>query len=207
LDFGRGPPGHQREVLALFANGAPGRPILSHEEDHGLIRQVAAGDRSAFATLVERHRRSLYRFILRQVGRPAVADELLQEVFLRAYRGAGSYEPRAALATWLFRIAANLCLNEVQAARSRREVIGDVPEGALRLPNTAEELERKQVSAAVEAALGRLPPEQRAAVQLARFEGMSYQEIAEVLSVGAVGRALRRAAAAGSHCPGARDRP
>ena len=168
---------------------------MAYEDDHLLIRKVAAGDRSAFATLVERYRGSLYRFIVRQVGRPAVADELLQEVFLRAYRGAGSYEPRAALATWLFRIAANLCLNEVQAARSRREVMGDIPDGALQLPNPAEDLERKQVSAAVEAALGRLPPEQRAAVQLARFEGMSYQEIAQVLSVsvGAVDGLLQRA--------------
>ena len=137
----------------------------------------------------------MYRFILRQVGRPAVAEEILQETFLRAYRAAGTYEPRAAVSTWLFRVAANLCLNEAQAARSRHEVLADAPETAAGQADPAQALERKEVSAVVEAALSALPPQQRAAVQLARFEGLSYAEIAEVLgvSVGAVDGLLQRA--------------
>jgi RNA polymerase sigma-70 factor (ECF subfamily) len=132
---------------------------------------------------------------LRLVGRPAVAEELLQEAFLRAYRAAATFEPRAAVSTWLFRIAANLCLNEAQSARSRHEVVAEVPEIVSAQANPAEALERKEVSAAVEAALACLPPHQRAAVQLARFEGLSYAEIARVLgvSVGAVDGLLQRA--------------
>ena len=169
-------------------------PDLPPEEDQALLRKVAAGDRHAFAVLVRRHQRSLYRFILRQVGRPAVAEELLQEALLRAYRGAATYEARAAVSTWLFRIAANLCFNELQAARSRREVVGQVPECEF-APNAADKLEQKETSAAVETALASLPPQQRAAVQLARFEGMPYSDIAEVLgvSVGAVDGLLQRA--------------
>ena len=124
-----------------------------------------------------------------------MAEEILQEAFLRAYRAAASYEPRAAVSTWLFRIAANLSLNETQAARSRHEVLADAPEPAAQQADPAQALERKEVSAAVEAELSALPPQQRAAVQLARFEGLSYAEIAEVLgvSVGAVDGLLQRA--------------
>ena len=159
------------------------------------MRQVAAGDRRAFRVLVDRYRGPLYRFILRQVRRPAVAEELLQETFLRMHQGAPRYEPRAALSTWLFRIAANLCLNEAESAHSRREALGEAAESASAQPGPAESLERKEVGAAVEAALAMLPPQQRAAVQLARFEEMSYADIAEVLglSVGAVDSLLQRA--------------
>jgi RNA polymerase sigma-70 factor (ECF subfamily) len=163
--------------------------------DHALIRRVADGDRRAFATLVEQYRGPLYRFILRQVRRPAVAEELLQETFLRLHQGASRYEPRAALSTWLFRIATNLCLNEAATAHARHETLGETPERAHPQANPAEALERKEVGAAVEAALATLPPQQRAAVQLARFEGMTYADIAEVLgvSVAAVDSLLQRA--------------
>jgi RNA polymerase sigma-70 factor, ECF subfamily len=163
--------------------------------DHALIRRVADGDRCAFASLVEQYRGPLYRFVLRQVGRPPVAEELLQETFLRMHQGAPRYEPRAALSTWLFRIAANLCINEAEAAHSRHEALGETSERPHPQPTPAEDLERKEVGAAVEAALATLPPQQRAAVQLARFEEMSYADIAEVLgiSVGAVDSLLQRA--------------
>lgn len=168
---------------------------MSLQEDRELLGKVASGDRRAFASLVQQHERSLYRFILRQVRRPAVAEELLQEAFLRAYRAAASYEARSAVSTWLFRIAANLCLNEAQSAQSRHEVAGEVPERIHPAPNPAEQLEQKQTGALIEAALAALPPQQRAAVQLARFEGLSYAEISEVLgvSVGAVDGLLQRA--------------
>jgi RNA polymerase sigma-70 factor (ECF subfamily) len=156
---------------------------------------MARGDRRAFRGLVEKYRGPLYRFILRMVRRPAVAEELLQETFLRMYQSAARYEPRAAFSTWLFRIVANLCLNESEAARSRHEALGEAPERAHPQASPAEALERKEVGAAVEAALATLPPQQRAAVQLARFEEMSYAEIAAVLGVGvaAVDSLLQRA--------------
>jgi RNA polymerase sigma-70 factor, ECF subfamily len=168
---------------------------LSKEEDQQLIRAVVSGDRRAFRALVERHRAPLYSFILRQVRRPAIAEELLQDTFLRAYRAADSYEGRAALSTWLFRIAANLCLNEAASAHSRHETLEDTPESTDQVASAVDLLERKETGAAVEAALAALPPQQRAAVQLARFEGMSYDEIADVLgvSVGAVDGLLQRA--------------
>jgi RNA polymerase sigma-70 factor (ECF subfamily) len=168
---------------------------LSHEQDYQLLREIATGDRRAFRALAEKYSGPLYRFILRQLGRPAVAEELLQETLLRAYRAAATFEPRAAVSTWLFRIAANLCLNEAQSAHFRHEVAAEAPGVATTQADPATALERKEVGVAVEAALTALPPQQRAAVQLARFEGLSYAEIAEVLgvSVGAVDGLLQRA--------------
>ena len=164
-------------------------------QDQQLIAQIAAGDRRAFRRLVEIYSDRLHRFILRQVRRPAVAEELLQETFLRAYRAAPRYETRAPLSSWLFRIAANLCLNEAAAARSRHEVLVEAPEPDATAPSPAEQLAQKEVSAAIETALAALPPQQRAAVQLARFEQMSYAEIGEVLGVSpaAVDGLLQRA--------------
>jgi RNA polymerase sigma-70 factor (ECF subfamily) len=167
----------------------------SAKEDRQLIEQIAAGDRRAFRQLVDKYGDRLYRFILHQVGRAAIAEELLQETFLRAYRAAPRYEERAALSSWLFRIAANLCLNQAAAASSRHEVLAEAPEPGVASPSPADELEQREVSAAVEAALTALPSQQRAAVQLARFEGMSYAEIGDVLGVSpsAVDALLQRA--------------
>ena len=174
-----------------LGNGHDARAI----DDHALMRRVRDGDRRAFAILVERHRDSLYRFILRQVRSAPSAEDLLQETFLRVYRAAADYEPDAKLSTWLFRIAFNLCLNEAAKASSRRELVDAAPDRADPQPDPAVALERKEIASAVEAAIACLPPRQRAAVQLARFEGMSYASIAKVLdtSVAAVENLLQRA--------------
>jgi RNA polymerase sigma-70 factor, ECF subfamily len=164
-------------------------------DDHDVVLRVARGDRAAFRELVERYQAPLYSFVLRMVRRPAVAEELVQETFVRAYRAAPRYRPDAAVITWLFNIAARLAMNEAARAHHRRELAiepPDVPAGA---PDPQEALERKELSAAVEHALAQLPPAQRAAVVLARFEGMSYREIGQVLEVseGAVDGLLQRA--------------
>jgi RNA polymerase sigma-70 factor (ECF subfamily) len=159
------------------------------------MARAAAGEAGAFRALWDRHGAPLHRFILRQVRRPTVAQELLQETFLRAYRGAGRYQPRAAVSAWLFRIAANLCANHTEAASSRHELLSEPPERADPGPGPAEQLQQAELSAAVEAALAALPAQQRTAVQLARFEELSYAEIAEILgvSVAAVDGLLQRA--------------
>ena len=159
------------------------------------MARAGSGDARAFRSLWDRHGASLYGFILRQVRRPAIAQELLQETFLRAYRGAARYQPRASLSTWLFRIAVNLCSNHAEAASSRHELLCEPPDSADQRPGPAEDLEQAELCVAVEAAIAALPPQQRAAVQLARFEEMSYSEIAEVLevSVAAVDGLLQRA--------------
>jgi RNA polymerase sigma-70 factor, ECF subfamily len=165
------------------------------EIDHELIRRVGAGDHTAFHALVERYRSPLYAFILRMVGRPQVAEEIVQEAFVRAFRAAPRYRPDAPVSTWLFQIAHRLSMNEAAKAHHFHEVAGEAPDRPSEAPGPLEEVERRQLSRTIEEALGQLPPEQRAAVLLARFEDMSYREIGLVLGVsdGAVDGLLQRA--------------
>ena len=165
------------------------------EQDRDLIRRVGAGDHVAFRGLVERYQGPLYAYVLRMVLRPPVAEELVQEAFVRAFRAAPRYRPTASVSTWLFHIASRLAMNEAARAYHRHEVAAEVPDLPAETRGPLEELERKELSQTLEAALARLPPQQRAAVVLARFEEMPYREIGKVLDVseGAVDGLLQRA--------------
>lgn len=164
-------------------------------QDLELIRRVGAGDHAAFRALVERYRGPLYSFILRMVRRPSVAEELVQDTFVRAFRAAPRYEATAAVSTWLFHIAARLAMNEAARAHHVHEVGGEAPEAPTDAPQPLEQLERKELSRTIEDALAQLPPQQRAAVVLARFEDMPYRDIGKVLGIseGAVDGLLQRA--------------
>lgn len=165
------------------------------DEDHEAIRRVARGERAAFRVLVERYRAPLYSFVLRMIRRPADAEELVQETFVRAFRAAPRYRPEASVSTWLFHIASRLTMNEAARAHRRRERAVEPPDLPTSAPGPEESLAQKELADAVGAALAELPPKQRAAVVLSRFEGMSYREIGQVLDVseGAVDGLLQRA--------------
>jgi RNA polymerase sigma-70 factor (ECF subfamily) len=165
------------------------------EQDLDTVRRVGSGDHAAFASLVERYRGPLYAFVLRMVRRPAIAEELVQEAFVRAFRAAPRYEPTATVSTWLFHIAARLAMNEAARAHHLHEVMGDAPDTPTESPGPFDEVERKELSRTIEGALAQLPPQQRAAVVLSRFEDLSYREIGDVLEVseGAVDGLLQRA--------------
>lgn len=165
------------------------------EQDLDIIRRVGTGDQAAFRELVQRYQGPLYSFVLRMVRRPPIAEELVQEAFLRAFRAASRYKPSASVSTWLFHIAARLAMNEAARAHHRHEVSGEAPETADDVRGPHAELERKERARLIEEALARLPAKQRAAVVLARFEDMSYREIGKVLglSEGAVDGLLQRA--------------
>jgi RNA polymerase sigma-70 factor (ECF subfamily) len=143
----------------------------------------------------------LYHIVVDQ----AEAEDLAQDVFLKIYKAAGRYRPDAKFSTWLYRIATNTALNAPKAKRRRPTVSLDEMEeqgrptpalaGALEPPDRV--LERRRSVRAVQRTLRQLPERQRMAVILHRFEGLSYQEIAEALSVSvdAVDAMLRRAKA------------
>ena len=165
------------------------------EEDLDVIRRVGAGDDAAFRALVERYQGPLYAFVLRMVRRPPVAEELVQEALVRAFRAAPRYKPTARVSTWLFHIAARLAMNEADRAHHHYEVAHDASDAPTEARSPLEELERKELSRTVEEVLAQLPPQQRAAVVLARFEDMPYREIGRVIGVseGAVDGLLQRA--------------
>ena len=159
------------------------------------MRRVGAGERAAFRSLVVRYQGPLYAFVLRMVHRSSLAEELVQETFVRAFRAAPRYQSTAAVSTWLFHIAARLAMNELAKSHRRHEFAGEVPEMLAESGDPLDAFERKELARTIEQALAGLPPQQRAAVVLARFEDMSYREIGEVLEISeaAVDSLLQRA--------------
>ncbi|MEK7338116.1 MAG: RNA polymerase sigma factor [candidate division NC10 bacterium] len=159
--------------------------------DEELMRAVQAGDEAAFPLLYRRYERRLLAFLVPYVGDLALAEDLLQETFLRVFRQRASYEPRGAFRTWLFAIARNLALDQLRRRRSLREAtppLGEgspVGEGPERLPDPAPDplgvLAGREAATALRAALLELPEEDRAVILLSRLEGLRYREIAEIL--------------------------
>jgi RNA polymerase sigma-70 factor (ECF subfamily) len=157
-------------------------------DDASLVSASVAGRREAFDVIVERHRRSVYQVCYRFVHNHEDASDLAQETFVRAWRGLKNFKREAALSTWLYRIAVNLCLNRVSAKRPDAE-----PIEADRFVDPAAEdpsarLVRGERAAAVRKAIGALPDKQRATLILRAYHELSHQEIADILgsSVGAV---------------------
>jgi RNA polymerase sigma-70 factor (ECF subfamily) len=161
---------------------------LASERD--LIRRARAGDQDAFAELVVMHADRVYG-ALRRFGLDAnEADEVAQEVFVRAWRGLGRFEERARFSTWLYRIA----FNEAQRRLSRRsprraEPDPDRDDPVAALPESPElgpeaRTLGREFEQTLEEALSQLPADWRAAVVLRDIEGLSTEEGAEIVGVG-----------------------
>jgi len=181
--------------------GPPGR-TPEDAEDIRLMELIGAGDDRALEQLVERHQRLVIGTVGRMLGAGSDAEDIAQQVFVRVWKNAKRYEPRAKFTTWLLKITRNLVFNELR----RRSRHPQVP-----LQSESEEEERPlkdehavapdasllehELQEAVDAAIANLPETQRMAVILRRYEELSYEEIAESLdqSVSAVKSLLFRA--------------
>jgi RNA polymerase sigma-70 factor, ECF subfamily len=149
---------------------------------------------------MESHRHELEAYCGRMLGSPSEAEDAVQETLVRAWRGAERFEGRSALRTWLYRIAANVCFDTAKA-RSRRAVpIEQCPEltpERAELDPAERALARETVQLSLTAAVGTLPPRQRAVLLLREVLSWRAAEVAELLgtSVVAVNSALQRARA------------
>ena len=182
----------------------PSPPVRTEEdaEDVRLMELVSAGDPGAFEQLVERHQRLVIGTVGRMLGNTSDAEDIAQQVFVRVWKSAKRYVPRAKFTTWLLKITRNLVFNELRR-RSRHpqvplQVESEEEERPIRDENAiapdASMLEQ-ELQKAIEAAIANLPETQRLAVILRRYEELSYEEIAETLdqSVSAVKSLLFRA--------------
>ncbi len=173
---------------------------MSQDDDAALLLAYQRGDQAAFRLLYERNARAMIAYCHRFVRDAARAEELAQDVFVKLHRSAHRYRPSARFKTFLYRVATNHCLNEVRRSEfvARGSDGGDgpdpdaVPSGAA---DPHDQAVGRSLEQAVVALLGQLPDKQRAAFVLCRFEGMSYEEIAETLetSVSAVKSLIHRA--------------
>ncbi|MBF6590160.1 MAG: sigma-70 family RNA polymerase sigma factor [Ktedonobacterales bacterium] len=159
-------------------------------DDAELAACIARGDTDALALLYDRYSAAIYSLCLRILHEPAAAEEVAQEVFVRLWRSAASFEPeRGRLSTWLLRIAHNLSLNEVRRRQSRPTIAPDADweiEGAkISDPSVegdpATVVWMRERATAIHDALAQLPTAQRQAIELAFFGGLSQAEIAAAL--------------------------
>lgn len=144
-----------------------------------LMLRVKAGDQAAFEELYKLYQRPLVNYLFRLCGNRPLAEDLLQEAFLRLWRAAPTYEPTAKVSTYVFKIAHNLFLNE--AARRREKALEGV-DREFRDDPTAE-IHRQEVQAAVQRAVEALPEGEREVLVLAEYNGFKYAEISEILGI------------------------
>jgi RNA polymerase sigma-70 factor (ECF subfamily) len=183
------PPSWTVTVVEPEARQAGGPdPAFDSLDDGALVAASLAGERAAFDVLVERHRRAVYQVCYRFVGNHEDASDLAQEAFVRAWRGLRSFKGQAALSTWLYRIAVNVCLNRVSTKKLDTEPLDADRFVDTRAEDPREGLMRSERAVAVRRAIAELPNKQRATLILRTYHELSHQQIADILgsSVGAV---------------------
>jgi len=156
---------------------------MSDKSDADLLILFGKGDEQAFNELVRRHQERVYWVARRVLGTHEEADDVVQDVFLRAYEGLRRFRGDASLSTWLYRIAMNLSLNALRKKRVRRmlhlEELGQEP--ASRADATDGPLLRREEDEALRRAVDALPEKQKQVFILRYYEELSYAEIALIL--------------------------
>jgi RNA polymerase sigma-70 factor (ECF subfamily) len=155
--------------------------------DEELVARSRGGDLDSFNQLILRWERPIYALAYRVIGREEDARDVCQETFLRAFRALPGFKGQAKFSSWLYRIALNLCRDWIR--RQRRAPTVQLAEGVEPTELVAEQgpvesieelVARRELSAVVEEAMALLPEEQRTAIVLKEYHGMTFQEIADL---------------------------
>lgn len=166
-------------------------PMAPIDSDAALMVAFQQGNNEAFDQLLDKYHRRIVNFIYKIVNNSAEAEELAQEVFLRIYRARGTYEPTAHFAAWIYRIATNLSLKEAgkrnrllfwrrdRNSHDSTAVEQDAIEDPL--PDAEHKLIAAETGRVIRRAIRSLPPRERTALVLRRYEELSYKEIAEIM--------------------------
>jgi RNA polymerase sigma-70 factor, ECF subfamily len=181
------------DTIATVTDAAPLVADEIHDEDKELLDSLADGDETAFRLLVERHVDRAYAIALRIIGNAADAEDVVQDTMLKVWTHRGRWQHgRAKFSTWLYRVVSNRCID--LRRKPRTENVDAVPEVADGRPDASHVIERNEIGHLLEAAMQRLPEQQRVAVILSYHENMSNGEIAEVMdtTVAAVESLLKR---------------
>ncbi|HEX8776360.1 MAG TPA: sigma-70 family RNA polymerase sigma factor [Pyrinomonadaceae bacterium] len=172
----------------------------AEREDEQLVARICAGERSLFTQLYGLYYPRTFALAFGMTGRREQADDMTQEIFLRAYERLSSYNGRSSFATWFYRLAVNQSLNYCRRERRHKGSISEAEDvenlvGASGSGRMEAALLQQQVQAQVRQALLTLKPEMRVLIVLKEIEGLSYEEIAERLdcSMGTVASGLSRA--------------
>jgi RNA polymerase sigma-70 factor (family 1) len=148
-------------------------------------RRLAADDASALRALFEATYEPLWRSVMRLVGDDAVARDLAQDAFVRIWDRRATLDPSLSLRALLYRTVRNLALNQLRDEQTRRQLLAD-PESAevsrpRRGPSAQQQMEASELAQRLQGFIAELPPRQQEALRLSRFDGLSHQEIADVM--------------------------
>lgn len=168
-------------MAILGVNNPDGDQQLSFRADEELMLAFKQGDRLAFAELFARYKNAVYGYVRRRVNDPGRAEEITQDVFLALVQRRNGYEVQASFRTYLYRIALNRIASE-HRKKSRSEALPARP-ACGRENSGGAAAGDPLVVAQVRRALAQLEPEQREVVVLREYQGLSYEEIAQVLQV------------------------
>jgi RNA polymerase sigma-70 factor (ECF subfamily) len=170
---------------------------MNHLSDQELMRIVQAGDFSPAAEIYDRYSSRIYNFAFRFLRNSEAAEDATQEVFVKMLKHANQFHGDAKLSTWLFSITANWCRDYLRKSDNKPKDSDDV---LVTLPAPMEnsperKLEQRENEVRIQKALAQLTPEQREAILLSRYQGLSYAEIAQIsgCSEGAVKTRVFRA--------------
>jgi RNA polymerase sigma-70 factor (ECF subfamily) len=179
-------------MLSAVNTTVPGAAVDPSEADQLIITSVLAGNREAFSTLIHRYSDPLYRHAVGMTGSPDVAEDILQQSFIKAYNHLA--EVRGRFDAWLFRIVANGCKDWLKNIR-RTHVSYDEDDQPSAYATPDEDLDRSELRRDLDRALGSLAPSLREAFVMKHVEGRSYEEMADLLdtTVGALKMRVHRA--------------
>lgn len=155
---------------------------LSQSSDHDLMTAAAGGDLACVGEIYRRRHRGLFRFFFRMTGRPAAAEDLVHEVFVRMIRYRHTYRDGDGFEPWMYRIARNALADQAKKHRLETPAAEGVLESAASGRSSAfDQLAKQQDLALLYRALRELPPDKRELILMSRFEGLTYGQIAEIL--------------------------
>ena len=168
------------EAPAAVADAA----ALNILSDEALMERTGRGDEAAYRIIVERHLSRSLGFATRMLGDRADGEEVMQEAFLKLWRGAPSWEAGGArFTTWFYRVVLNLCIDRQRKRRGRQVPIEDAGDPQDERQGAEADLHDRQVSRQIDGALAQLPDRQREALSLCYLQGLSNKEAADVLQM------------------------
>jgi RNA polymerase sigma-70 factor (ECF subfamily) len=183
----------ERAFFLTENNSSEGHVQPRPDTDEDLMESCAQGSEQAFNLLVERYKARVVNLVFRFIGDTERSQEIAQEVFLRVYIHRRKYRIGGKFSTWIFTIAANLAKNELRYRGRRKNVVslesleeaygGEIPELGDDSENPLDRAELSNLSDVIADALEQLPPKHRMAVVLRDIEGLSYEEITDVLKI------------------------
>lgn len=152
------------------------------------MAETLAGSQQAFEQIVRRYQRPVIRLLVRLTGDPALAEDLAQETFVKAFRSLAAFDATRRLSSWLFRIAHNTGIDALRRMKTSRVQPApadgpDAPAREIASPPAPDPVERRELGRALEDALAQLRPDQRTAVVLRYEEGLAFEEIGRVLGI------------------------